>query len=111
MPDPVIDFPAAGLMSGLDPTPELVGFSAAISHVREMLARVASVERGVLLIAEPGADVESVARQLHGLSRAGFVFVAIDCGADDVDRHLFGEPDPLAPPDLESVSADCQIAA
>ena len=111
MPDPVTDFPATGLMSGLGPTPELVGFSAAISHVRETLARAAAGDRGVLLIAEAGADVESVARQFHGLSRAAFAFVAVDCGADDVDRHLFGEPEPLAPPDLESVSADCRIAA
>jgi DNA-binding NtrC family response regulator len=92
-------------------TPELVGSSAVIGRVRDAIGRAALAGRGVLFVAQAGTDVESVARELHALSRPGFPFVVVHCAAEGVDRLLFGESDPLAPPDLESVSADCRIAA
>ena len=91
---------------------ELAGRSAAICRVQEFVRRVAAVDGGVRLIGERGADVESVARELHARSRAAALpFVAVDCGAPGVDRLLFGEPAGLGPPDLEAISATSRIAA
>ena len=91
---------------------ELVGRSATIGRVQEFVRRVAALDGGVLLVAERGADVESVARELHARSRsAPAPFVAIECGADGVDRLLFGEPVGHAPPDLEAVAPDSGLAA
>jgi len=91
---------------------ELVGRSTAIVRVHEFVRRLAAVDGGVLVVAERGADVESLARDLHARSRsASAPFVAVDCGADGLDRLLFGEPAGEAPTDLESVSADSRVAA
>jgi DNA-binding NtrC family response regulator len=92
---------------------ELVGRSPAVSRVQELLKRVATVDGGVLLVAEAGADVESVARELHDRRGAARPFIAIDCGAiegGDLDRLLFGAVDPAAS-DVEAVTADGRIAA
>ena len=48
---------------------ELAGHSPAITRVQELVRRAASLDVGVLLTAERGADVDSVARELHGRSR------------------------------------------
>jgi DNA-binding NtrC family response regulator len=67
----------------------------------------------VLIIAPPGTDVESVARELHSRSPSmAAPFVAIDCearDAGDVERHLFGTG--AQEPDLECVTHDSRIAA
>jgi DNA-binding NtrC family response regulator len=44
---------------------ELVGRSVAVARVQELVRRAALVSGGVLLVADPGADVESVAHELH----------------------------------------------
>ena len=94
------------------PAPELVGSSAAIGKINELVRRVAAGDGGVLFIAEAGIDVESVARELHALSRgAASPFIAVDCCGDGLDRLLFGESDGLASSDLEPVSIDSRIAA
>ena len=91
---------------------ELVGRSAAIGRAQEFVRRVAALDGAVLLIAERGADVESVARELHARSRAASgPFVGVECGAPGVDRLLFGDPTGHAPPDLEAASEGSRIAA
>ena len=91
---------------------ELVGRSAPICRVQEFVRRIAALDGGVLLVGEPGTDLESLARDLHARSRSTSApFVAVDCGADGLDRLLFGDPSGDAPPDLESVSGDSRVAA
>ena len=97
---------------------ELVGHSPAITRVRELVRRAAPLDAGVLLTAEHGADVDSVARELHGRSRrATAPFVAVECDGADATRLaelLFGiaSPPPLAgPTDLESITRDSRMVA
>jgi DNA-binding NtrC family response regulator len=94
---------------------ELVGRSAAITRVQELIRRGAPLEGGALITAEPGAGVEAVARDMHLRGRPSSApYVAIDCAEGDpaaVDRLLFGQPAGVLPTDLESVAADSCIAA
>jgi DNA-binding NtrC family response regulator len=91
---------------------ELAGRSAVTNRVQDVVRRVAALEGGVLIVAHRGSDVESVAREIH-LSgrRASAPFVRVPCGSADAERMLFGDPDDGSPQDLETVSADSQIAA
>src|SRR5688572_15918201 len=67
---------------------ELAGRSPAIARVQELLRRAAALDGGVLLTAEPGADVDAVARELHGRSRrAAAPFIAVECDGADA-AHL-----------------------
>jgi len=61
---------------------ELVGRSAAVSRVQELIRRSATLDTGVLIVGEGGADAPSVARELHGL---------LLTGGGDIDPALFGE--------------------
>jgi len=94
---------------------ELVGRSAAILRVQELTRRAAGVEGGVLLVADRGADVESVARELHERSRPPTApYVVVACAAGDplgLARVLFGDVTDHTPSDLESVASDSRIAA
>src|SRR5438445_7040753 len=94
---------------------ELVGRSVAIARVQELVRRAAANDAGTLITAEAGSAPESVAQDLHERSsHAGRPFVAVECAASDpgaVERLLFGEPPPMVPTDLESVTADSRIAA
>jgi DNA-binding NtrC family response regulator len=94
---------------------ELVGRSAVIGRVQELVRRSAVLDSGVLIVGERGADVESIARELHARSgSASAPWVVVECGAGDaarLDSVLFGAPANPSPPDLESVSADSRIAA
>ena len=104
----------SGLARSVGGALELVGRSAAISHALELLRRASPSEGGVLLAAEHGVDVESVARDLHGRSRPPAApFIAVDCTVDGsrVDRLLFGATAEYAPADLEAITGDCRLAA
>jgi len=94
---------------------ELVGRSALIGRIQELVRRSAALDTGVLIVGERGADTESVAHELHMRSRpAASPWIPVECSAGDaahIDRTLFGAPAGQAPPDLESVSADCRLAA
>ena len=94
---------------------ELLGQSPAITRVRELVRRAAALDSGVLVTAEAGCAVESVARELHARGRlAAGPFIAIACAAADpgrLERLLFGGPPPDLFSDLESVTADSRIAA
>jgi DNA-binding NtrC family response regulator len=94
---------------------ELVGRSAAIARVHELVRRVAVLETGVLVVAEQGVDAGSVAHELHVRGRSALApWVAIECAAGDsarLDGVLFGPPPALAAPDLESAAPDSRVAA
>lgn|SRR5262245_25247038 len=93
-------------------TIELAGSSAAIARVDELVRRVAALDGSVLLTARRGSDVESIARDIHARSaRSALPFVSVACGAAEIERTLFGNPDGQSPPDLEALAADSRIAA
>ncbi|SLN20749.1 Transcriptional regulatory protein ZraR [Roseovarius albus] len=72
----------------------LLGNSAAIQNVRDMLTRLAPMPTSVLFTGASGTGKEIAARTLHGLSdRADKPFVAVNCAAISADRiadELFG---------------------
>jgi DNA-binding NtrC family response regulator len=94
---------------------ELLGESPAVTRVLELVRRAANLDGCVMITAESGAAVDSIARDLHARSRQSTAaFVIVECGAGDpvrVERLLFGAPLADAPTDLESVSGDSQVAA
>jgi two-component system nitrogen regulation response regulator NtrX len=94
---------------------ELIGRSPAIARVQEFVRRAASADGGVLITAERGCAVESLARELHARGRhASGPFVKVDCSSADagsLDRELFGAHHLSTSVDLESVAADSRIAA
>ena len=117
MADPLMlaDASATRLLTAEGGAVELIGRSAAIARVQELIRRGATADGGVLLTAEAGAGVEAVARELHQRGRVPAApYVVVTCDAGDpasVDRLLFGQPPPDAPTDLESVHAGSSIAA
>ena len=94
---------------------ELVGHSPAITRVQELVRRAAPLDTGVLLTAERGAGVDSVARELHRRSRrAAAPYIAVECDAADPSRLaqlLFGTGPQIGQTDLESISRGSRIAA
>jgi two-component system nitrogen regulation response regulator NtrX len=90
---------------------ELVGRSAILARLQEFVQRAAALDGGVLLVAERGTDVESIARELHLRGRpASAPFVGVECSADGLDAALFGARSHPAS-DLESASSDSLLAA
>ena len=84
------DLPGSGDCS----FPELIGISAPMMDVREMMQRVVNSEATVLITGESGTGKEVVARCLHVHSnrRAG-PFVPVNCGAipsELLESELFG---------------------
>ncbi|MFT3765406.1 MAG: sigma-54 dependent transcriptional regulator [Minicystis sp.] len=86
----------AGLRSamGAGDDRHLVGVSAAIGRVREVIARIAPTEATVLITGESGTGKELAARSLHAFSpRAKERFVGVNCGAlppELLESELFG---------------------
>jgi two-component system response regulator HydG len=78
----------AGLDSGM------VGTSAALQKLMQMVGRVAASDASVLLLGESGTGKEMVAHAIHRSSaRAGRAFVAINCAALTetlLESELFG---------------------
>jgi two-component system, NtrC family, nitrogen regulation response regulator NtrX len=117
MADPVLIADARPTRFGRagDTAVELLGRSAAVARVHELIRRAATLDGGALITAETGVDVEAVARELHYRGRAAAApFVAVRCDAGDaasIDRLLFGRPNLEAATDLESVAGDSGIAA
>jgi two-component system response regulator AtoC len=74
--------------------PEMIGHSAAIREVFELIRQVADTDVTVLIRGESGTGKELVARALHNLSaRKGRPFVAANIGAlpeSLVESELFG---------------------
>jgi len=73
---------------------EIVGESAAISTVKQLIERIADTDATVLITGESGTGKEVVARALHRLSkRARGPFVALNCAAVPeglIESELFG---------------------
>ncbi|HTL19934.1 MAG TPA: sigma-54 dependent transcriptional regulator [Steroidobacteraceae bacterium] len=74
--------------------PRLLGSSAVMEQLREMIARVARSQAPVHICGESGTGKELVARMIHesGARRDG-PFVAVNCGAiptDLMESELFG---------------------
>ena len=92
---------------------ELAGDSAAVGRTRALLERAAVLDSGVLIVAERGIEVESVARDLHAGRRGPAApLIAVGC-ADDaavVDRSLFGAPAMPQATDLVAVSPQSAVA-
>ena len=72
----------------------IVGTSDEITHVRELIDKVAPSEARVLITGENGTGKELVARWLHAKSpRAGAPFVEVNCAAipsELIESELFG---------------------
>lgn len=72
----------------------LVGSSAAMQQVRELILQVAPSNATVLLLGETGTGKEVIARGVHACSqRSGGAFIPVNCGAippDLLESELFG---------------------
>jgi DNA-binding NtrC family response regulator len=75
-------------------SPEIVGESAAVRRVHDLIRRVAPTEASVLVIGESGTGKELIARALHDNSaRSAGPFVAVNCAAVPealLESELFG---------------------
>ena len=84
----------AGLREALAVTGEIIGASAAMTRLREEIARSAPSEARVLVTGENGTGKELVARALHaGSPRRERPFVKVNCAAippDLLESELFG---------------------
>ncbi|HMM11786.1 MAG TPA: sigma-54 dependent transcriptional regulator [Bacteroidales bacterium] len=73
---------------------EMVGRSAVITEIREMIEKVAPTNARVLITGENGTGKELVARQVHELSnRAHAPFIEVNCAAipsELIESQLFG---------------------
>src|SRR6202050_4639710 len=74
--------------------PRLLGMSAAMQHLREMIARVARSQAPVHIFGESGTGKELVAKLIHESGpRRGGPFVPVNCGAiptELMESELFG---------------------
>ena len=74
--------------------PRLLGGSAAMEQLRELIARVARSQAPVHIFGESGTGKELVARMIHESgARRGGPFVAVNCGAiptELMESELFG---------------------
>ncbi|MEW6742596.1 MAG: sigma 54-interacting transcriptional regulator [Planctomycetota bacterium] len=73
--------------------PRLVGSSAKIRELRELVQRAARFETTVLIVGETGTGKELVARGIHAASGRGGLFVPVNCGAipgSMMESELFG---------------------
>ena len=73
---------------------ELLGKSAAMQKLRQMIAQMAPTPSPVLIVGETGSGKELVARQIHQQSpRRDHPFIAINCAAmeaEHLEPELFG---------------------
>lgn len=73
---------------------EMIGQSAALTHVREMIDKVAPTDARVLVLGPNGTGKELVARTIHEKSsRAGAPFIEVNCAAipgELIESELFG---------------------
>jgi transcriptional regulator with GAF, ATPase, and Fis domain len=81
-------------LGGAGPHPRIVGDSAALQKLMQMVKRVAASDVSVLLLGESGTGKEMAAHAIHESSaRAGRAFVAINCAALTetlLESELFG---------------------
>ncbi|MCP4394082.1 MAG: sigma-54-dependent Fis family transcriptional regulator [Alphaproteobacteria bacterium] len=80
------------------PEDELIGVSAAVTNLRQMIERAAPTDSRVLITGAAGVGKEIVARMIHNKSkRKNAPFVVLNCAAmrpDRMEEELFGvEPE------------------
>ena len=94
---------------------ELMGKSPAMGRLRDLVRRAQASDAAVLLTAEHGIDLESIAAHLHRRSRcANGPYVTVNCDSTEpgrLDQMLFGSPAADAATDLESIAANGLVAA
>jgi two-component system nitrogen regulation response regulator NtrX len=82
------------LTDEIGPEADLIGRTASINKVRELVRRVAPTDARVLISGESGTGKELAAAAIHGLSpRAGEPFVRVNSAAipkDLVESEMFG---------------------
>jgi len=80
-----------GLLGHID---DIIGSSASIREIKDMIRKVADLSSTVLILGESGTGKELVARAIHELSpRANEPFVAVNCSAipaNLLETELFG---------------------
>jgi two-component system nitrogen regulation response regulator NtrX len=85
---------ARALRADLGLSGEMVGESAAMARVRELIARVAATDARVLVTGESGTGKELVAAAIHEASaRRDRPFIRVNCAAiprDLVESEMFG---------------------
>ena len=85
---------ARALREDLGLAGEMIGGSQAMSHVRELIARIAPTDARVLVTGESGTGKELVAAAIHfGSARRERPFVRVNCAAiprDLVESEMFG---------------------
>ncbi len=73
---------------------EMIGESAGIKHIKDIIEKVATTDARVLITGENGTGKEIVARWLHEKSnRASFPFIEVNCAAipsELIESELFG---------------------
>jgi len=74
---------------------DIIGKSAAMDNLRNLIDRIANHDTPVLIIGEPGTDKESFARYIHGKSQyKNGPFVAVNVSAltaSDPSSEIFGK--------------------
>jgi two-component system nitrogen regulation response regulator NtrX len=82
------------LVAEFGPTAEMVGTTAAMTRVRELVRKVAPTDARVLITGESGTGKELAAAAIHGLSsRATQPFIRVNSAAipkDLVESEMFG---------------------
>jgi two-component system response regulator HydG len=86
--------PSEGRFSGAQGSDAILGNSAGVRHVLDVIARIASTSANVLVTGESGTGKELVARAIHLHShRAKGPFIALNCAAlphELLESELFG---------------------
>ena len=91
---------------------ELCGHSPSAARLLELVRRAAHAQANVLLVSEPGADVELVAREIHKRGRAAAAaWVLVDCADPLAEQALFGASGAVQPSDLEAIVDGSSVAA
>jgi two-component system response regulator HydG len=84
---------AASVVHEEGPAQNVLGSSAAITRVHELVKRIATSDTSVLIQGETGTGKELVARALHEASGARGSFIALNCAAmpfNLLESELFG---------------------
>jgi DNA-binding NtrC family response regulator len=92
----------------------LAGASEPVRRARESFELAVSQTTPVLIVSEAGSRARETAESLHGRTRAGAPFVAVECGAlqpADLEGRLFGvSARRVQSSELETIGGDAAIA-